>query len=155
MKYILLITLLSFSLYSQASETNVLVGEWEQYDTGAGHKYTYFKLNKDMSGVFATSRSPDINNIDYFTSKNATFNDGTLELTFNDDPNNFAKLILSGYKLEASNSGLATGMLYFYSKSSEELKLYNTIFIRLIRIKEKPFNSLVTKLHNELQNANK
>jgi hypothetical protein len=150
MKYLILITLSLLSLHIAATENNALVGEWEQYDTGSEHKYTYFKLNNDLSGVFATSRTSDSNNIDYFTPKNATLKDGVLQVTFDDDLNNQAKLILSGYKLEANNTGLATGMLYFYSKSDGNLKLYNTIFIRLIRIKDKPFNDLVSELHKTL-----
>lgn len=155
MKLFILLVMISFSTYAYASESNseALVGEWEQFDSGWEVKYTYFRFEADHSGVFATVRGEGGPHIDNFKGNQVNkIDENIYEILFDEGrPDHRARLLLSAYRKDLNeNSGLATGMLYMYIKEDEKWKLFNTIFVRLSRITDRSFVDKVGKLLRDM-----
>ena len=95
-----------------ASKENLLIGEWEQFDTGNEAKYTYFQLFPDLTGQFSTVREGSEPNIEKFKSSQVEYVDENIfEINFSGESSR-AKLILSAYTIGVDGkNGVATGML--------------------------------------------
>ena len=155
MKLLIFLSLISLSV--SASPKNDLVGEWEEYNNSIiEQKYTYFRLNPNMSGVYATVRADKEQHIDYFTSANAKYNDGILEVTFSESSGYVGKLILSAYRSQEDETrGLATGSLYMYLIEDGEKRLFNTLFLRLLPVAKNSFSGQVNSLLESINATNK
>ena len=159
--YLITVTLLLFSISVvnvYASNQLALVGNWEQYSTGKVASYTYFSIEENLSGVYATVRGENQPDIEIFnTSQVKILGDDLIEISFeNKDKKEFrAKLILSAYKSNnVYDFGLATGMLYMYTGKDNNWKLFNTIEHRLVRINKKShenFIKQVSLLHKKIR----
>lgn len=152
MKFSLFLILFVFSNLACSSSEKLIVGEWEQFDTGLNVKYTYFLMNPDMSGVLATVRGKGVPNIDRIKPSQVKVHDGFIEIKFDPVNNYKAKLILSAYPIPLkAEEGLTTGMLYMYQKKNNTWMLFNTVFVRLTRIHGDSFSKSINDLHKELQ----
>lgn len=149
MKNIYFFLLCILSSYVYADNVDQLIGEWEQFDTGSEKKYTYFRYNKDSSGIFATVRGGRSPNIDSFKASQVKVNDGIVEINISGSDEYKAKLLLAGYKNPAN--GIATGMLYMYMKDKGGWQIFNTIFIRLLKRNDSRFMLNINELNNEIK----
>ena len=152
MKYIYFVFLLFVSSFVYADSMEELIGEWEQFDTGSEKKYTYFRYKADGSGVFATVRGNRSPNIDTFKASQVKVNDGIIEIDFSEDSDYKAKLLLTGY--DYISNEIATGMLYMYMKDRGKWRIFNTVFIRLIKRNDPGFLFNVNQLNEEITKAN-
>jgi hypothetical protein len=93
----------------------------------------YLKINKDLSGVFATTKNRVIE-LFPFTSETLSVRDGFYEITLQDKKDIKRLLVVSAWTRE--DQALLTGSLFFYRKENNELSLFNTLNIRMLKKKE-------------------
>ncbi|WP_303900978.1 hypothetical protein [Thiohalomonas denitrificans] len=145
----LLLSIVAISVHAEESVN--LIGEWEQFEAGWENKYTYFRLDADSSGVFATVRGNGEPNIDKFNKGQVSKENGIFKIKF-DQGDMRAILMLSGFRPKhETKPGLLTGALYMFEKKNSGFELFNTVFVRLVEIDEHSFVTRINKLHGQLE----
>ena len=129
---LIILLLVCHSAYSDYKED--LMGEWDSFNSnGFDNYYMYLKINKDLSGVFATTKNR-VTELFPFTPDTLSVRDGFYEIILQDKKDRKRLMVVSAWKRE--DQALLTGSLFFYRKENNELSLFNTLDIRMLKKKE-------------------
>jgi hypothetical protein len=150
----IIVTLLLFSSYVNANFQDDLKGEWDSYDTDSiSNYYTYLRINDDLTGVFATTKS-GVKQILVFNENQVKINKGYIEVILRNEPRRQAKLVASAWSNK--QGALLIGILYFYIKDVDgNLKLFNSINLRMLPANGVELLPDIIGLHNKIESATK
>ena len=130
----MLLLLIFISMNSYSNYKDELIGEWDSFrSNGFDNYYMLLKINKNLSGVFATTKNR-ITELFPFTAESAFYRNGFIEITLQDKKDRKRVLVVSAW--DRGDQALLTGSLFFFRKNDNELTLFNTLDIRMIKKKD-------------------
>lgn len=137
------------SLAHAAFDERILVGEWAAYDSSflRGASYTYFRLDERLNGVYAYAYNGDTPVVVQFSASDVAANEGFVVVTLRRNGGVPFKLVLSAFRTKSDGASLATGALYMYQSSGDQVRLFNTIFVRMTPVKDGDPLDSKTEIH--------
>jgi hypothetical protein len=133
---IALVLVVQTSIAFAAFDQRLIVGEWASYSSSWFHgpSYAYLRLDDKLNGLYAYAYNGDKPLILPFMASDVVAADGYITINLKRNEGAPFKLVLSAFRGQSDATSLATGVLYMYQGSADQLRLINTLYVRLMPV---------------------